>query len=353
MLTRFYAPFSRVEKQADGTLRISGIASTEAVDSDGEIVKSAAMRDALPDFFRYGTGALREMHGPSAAGTVDDADIDAKDITRITATVVDETAIRKIEKGVYKGLSIGGKVLERDKDNRRIITKIGLYEISLVDRPANPEATFDVWKLANQEGNPMTDESAPADALAKADEVDSVIETVIEAEAVNTEVDEAAKAVDADVDDPVAKAAEALAALKAAVDAFAPEVVEPTAAEKAAADELAKATEAEDLHKAAIAKLEAERDALAKALADMVLQIAPLTKRVAAIEAQPAPAKTAGHGIAAVSKEADAAGGASGEAAKSMSPEDAKKMLDAMSEEDRALALIKAAHHFPRQLNFG
>jgi hypothetical protein len=144
----FYAPLKKVETNDDGTLRVSGIASTESIDSDGEIISSAAMKAALPDFFRHGTGALREMHQPIAAGTVDEAKVDG-DVTRIFATIVDRGAIEKVRKGVYKGFGIGGRVIDRDAKNRKRITKIALAEISLVDRPSNPDAILIIHKLAD------------------------------------------------------------------------------------------------------------------------------------------------------------------------------------------------------------
>jgi hypothetical protein len=146
---RYFAPLLKVEEAEDGTLKVSGVASTETPDRAGEIVKAEAIREALPDFFAHGTGALREMHGLSAAGTVDEAEIDDSNKTLITATVVDPVAIKKVQTGVYKGFSIGGRVISRDKDNRKIITQIALNEISLVDRPANPEAVLDLWKADN------------------------------------------------------------------------------------------------------------------------------------------------------------------------------------------------------------
>jgi hypothetical protein len=143
----FFAPLQKIEKNDNGTLRVSGIASTESIDSDGEVITAAAMKSALPDFFRHGTGALREMHQPIAAGTVDKAEVDG-DVTRITVTVVDSEAIKKVNTGTYKGFSIGGRVRERDAKNRKRITAITLTEISLVDRPANPDAILRIVKLA-------------------------------------------------------------------------------------------------------------------------------------------------------------------------------------------------------------
>jgi hypothetical protein len=55
----------------------------------------------------------------------------------------------KIEEDVLKGFSVGGKITSRDSVNKSIITGIRLTEISVVDRPSNPEAVF---KLAKVDG---------------------------------------------------------------------------------------------------------------------------------------------------------------------------------------------------------
>lgn len=141
---KLFATFTKAEEQDDGTLMVEGIASTEAVDAQGEIVKSSAIEAALPDYMRHGTGALREMHQPLAAGTAM-ASV-AGDVTTIKAHVVDPVAVKKVQTGVYKGFSIGGKVTERDSVNKSTITGLKLVEISLVDRPANPDAILTMWK---------------------------------------------------------------------------------------------------------------------------------------------------------------------------------------------------------------
>ena len=43
---RLYGAIHKVEPQDDGTVRVHGIATTEAVDDQGEIVRAAAMRTA-------------------------------------------------------------------------------------------------------------------------------------------------------------------------------------------------------------------------------------------------------------------------------------------------------------------
>jgi len=142
--TRLYGEFTKVEALDDGTIKVIGVASTGAVDDADETVLPAAMKAALPAYMRF--GALREMHGMSAAGATLSAHVDDEGVTRIETHVVDPLAVKKVQLGVYKGFSIGGKVLARDPDDRKIITKLRLNEISLVDRPCNPEAVVEMWK---------------------------------------------------------------------------------------------------------------------------------------------------------------------------------------------------------------
>jgi hypothetical protein len=145
---RIFASLRKVTEQDDGTLKISGIASSESVDRTGEVITAKAIRAAIPDFLSLGTGALREMHGLVAAGTVDQVDVADDGMTTVFVTVVDEGAIKKVLAGVYKGFSVGGKTLERDPGNRNVITKIRWDELSLVDRPANGDAIFTLFKAA-------------------------------------------------------------------------------------------------------------------------------------------------------------------------------------------------------------
>ncbi|MDE1145630.1 MAG: HK97 family phage prohead protease [Azospirillaceae bacterium] len=163
---RLFGNFTKVEEGADGTLTVEGIATTETVDGDGEVVVADAVKAALPDFLRLGTGPLREMHQPLAAGRVDAASVGSDRRTRITATVVDPVAIRKVKAGVYKGFSIGGKVTARDPDDRNTITALRLTEISLVDRPANPDAVITLVKLEDTDMTETDKPDSAPDALA-------------------------------------------------------------------------------------------------------------------------------------------------------------------------------------------
>jgi len=139
---RIFVPLEKFD--AEQRLAI-GYASTPALDSQGEIVKREAVEAALPSYMRFAN--VREMHQPSAVGIAQEAGVDAKGL-RIAAKVVDDDAWEKVKQGVYKGFSIGGRVTSRDPADQRIITGLELTEISLVDRPANPEAVIDIYKVA-------------------------------------------------------------------------------------------------------------------------------------------------------------------------------------------------------------
>lgn len=163
-MKRLYAEIAKTEAQDDGTIKVYGYASSGAEDSDGETITSDAMKAALPDYMKF--GAVREMHDATkAAGTAIEAEVQEDGRTWFGAHVVDPIAVKKVGAGVYKGFSIGGKVVKRDELNKRLIKGIKLVEVSLVDRPANPEAVFTMFKAETVDGQPGDD-----DATGKADD---------------------------------------------------------------------------------------------------------------------------------------------------------------------------------------
>lgn len=164
---RIYGEITKLDARDDGTLTVKGVASSGAVDAADERVSPAAMKAALPDYMRF--GALREMHGLTAAGATLSAQVDTDGLTHIEAHVVDPLAVKKVRLGVYKGFSIGGRVLERDPSDRNLITALQLDEISLVDRPCNPEAVIQMWKAdRSASAASPSNEAVKAKALALA-----------------------------------------------------------------------------------------------------------------------------------------------------------------------------------------
>lgn len=139
-----YGKIEKFDAAADGSLMVSGIASTECVDRAGEIITADAIRKALPDYLRCGT--VREMHQPIAAGRPISAFVDDDGRTHFTAHIVDRGTIDKIRSGVLKGFSIGAKKVASIGNK---ITELLLGDISVVDRPCNPECLFEIIKFDN------------------------------------------------------------------------------------------------------------------------------------------------------------------------------------------------------------
>jgi hypothetical protein len=140
-LAHSYAAIIKQEKQDDGTLLVYGKATDDALDIDQQICDAGWLDRAMPEWFKTG-GNIREQHSNIAAGVAKELDSKA-DGHYISALVVDPVSIKKVEAGVLKGFSIGIRspriVRDTKAANGRIIDG-QIVEISLVDRPANPNA---------------------------------------------------------------------------------------------------------------------------------------------------------------------------------------------------------------------
>ncbi len=185
---KIYGSIEKTEKQADGTIMVYGFASSESVDVDGETIKADAIKNAIPDYMKFAN--VREMHdAKKAAGTVLEMEVQTDGRTFVKTHIVDAEAVKKVENKVYKGFSIGGKITSRDETDKTIIKGIRLSEISLVDRPANPDSVFtfckvddsaeggdgagagvDATKPAADAPKPETDAAKPAEGDAAAGE---------------------------------------------------------------------------------------------------------------------------------------------------------------------------------------
>lgn len=149
-LAHSYAQIIKQEKQEDGTLLVYGKATDDALDIDQQICDAGWLDRAMPEWFKTG-GNIREQHSNIAAGVAKELDSKA-DGHYISALVVDPVSIKKVEAGVLKGFSIGIRspriVRDTKAANGRIIDG-QIVEISLVDRPANPNAKLMLAKSDN------------------------------------------------------------------------------------------------------------------------------------------------------------------------------------------------------------
>ena len=110
-----------------------------------------------------------------AAGKLTDIafDDDAKRIT-VAAKIVDDDEWRKVQEGVYTGFSQGGRYVKRWADPETGLTRYTAepHEISLVDLPCVPDATFDVVKNGLAEKRAFASRGEASDGAAN-DELDA------------------------------------------------------------------------------------------------------------------------------------------------------------------------------------
>ena len=137
---------------------VYGLVTAETPDRGDEICDYASTK---PNYQRWSqeflkasggksVGNLRAMHGKVAAGRLESIHFDdeAKEI-EICAKVVDDAEWAKIEAGVYTGFSQGGAYVKRwpdEKDPKLTRYTANPTEVSLVDFPCLPEATFTMIK---------------------------------------------------------------------------------------------------------------------------------------------------------------------------------------------------------------
>lgn len=138
-MTTAYAEIIKYDKNDDGTLVVYGKATDDSVDIDQQICDAAWLDRAMPEWFKSG-GNIREQHSNIAAGVAQEYE-QKGDGHYISALVVDPVSVKKVENRVLKGFSIGIKsprvVRDQKAANGRIIDG-QIVEVSLVDRPANP-----------------------------------------------------------------------------------------------------------------------------------------------------------------------------------------------------------------------
>jgi hypothetical protein len=137
---------------------VYGVVTAETPDITGEVCDYASTKPLYQKWsqnFASATdgkslGNLRAMHSSIAAGKlVEIAFNDEQKRIEICGKVVDDDEWQKVEEGVYTGFSQGGRYRKRwpDPDAPELTRYTAEpLEVSLVDHPALPEATFAVIK---------------------------------------------------------------------------------------------------------------------------------------------------------------------------------------------------------------
>ena len=147
-----YASIVKMDENPDGTLTVFGKATDDSLDIDQQICDPVWLDRAMPEWFVTG-GNIREQHSNIAAGVAEEYQKKA-DGHYITALVVDPVSVKKVKTRVLKGFSIGIKSPRVVKDNKAVNGRIidgQIVEVSLVDRPANPNAKLVLAKSVESE----------------------------------------------------------------------------------------------------------------------------------------------------------------------------------------------------------
>lgn len=165
-LTTSYFSIEKADRQPDGTLMVYGKATDDSVDIDQQICDAAWLDRAMPAWFKSG-GNIREQHSSIAAGVAKEYEAKA-DGHYIMAHVVDPVSVKKVDAGVLRGFSIGIKsprvVRDQKAANGRIIDG-QIVEVSLVDRPANPNCQLVLAKSVDGESSLVQVEELTEDII--------------------------------------------------------------------------------------------------------------------------------------------------------------------------------------------
>lgn len=151
-LTTAYFEIIKADKRDDGTLMVYGKATDDSLDIDQQICDPVWLDRAMPEWFKSG-GNIREQHSSIAAGVAKEYEKKA-DGHYIHALVVDPISVKKVDTGVLKGFSIGIKSPRVVRDTKAVNGRIidgQIVEVSLVDRPANPNCQLVLAKSAEGE----------------------------------------------------------------------------------------------------------------------------------------------------------------------------------------------------------
>lgn len=147
-LTHAYLGNIQHKRGDDGFLYVTGLVSNDALDLDQQRCDPDWLDVAVPKWAQVGN--VRLMHTSHAVGK-------AKEISKAgtgwnaAIKVTDKQSAIDVEEGVLTGLSIGIKnpVVEKSMSAPNgLICGGTIVEVSLVDRPANPECILEMAKMA-------------------------------------------------------------------------------------------------------------------------------------------------------------------------------------------------------------
>jgi len=204
---RVFIPLTKVDEEQR---LVYGRITQEVLDKSGEVMDydsskplfekwSGEISDASGGLSK---GNVRVMHGLTVAGKLTDIDFnDDEKAIDVCSKVVDDAEWDKVTEGCYTGFSVGGSYAKRwtdtDPDTKEKVKKFTAQpnEVSLVDNPCVPSATFAMMKADGAQEDVSfqveNDDEAWPD-FAKADTADDKAEEIKE----ETSAEEVKKAED-------------------------------------------------------------------------------------------------------------------------------------------------------------
>ena len=164
---KVFVPLRKVDEEQR---LVYGLITQEILDKAGEVMDYASSK---PHFEKWSNdihtaskglskGNVRVMHGLSVAGKLTDLQFDdAEKSIEVCAKVVDDGEWNKVLEGCYTGFSVGGSYGKRwTETGEDKVTKVKKFtavpnEVSLVDNPCVPSATFTLVKADGEEPVPF------------------------------------------------------------------------------------------------------------------------------------------------------------------------------------------------------
>lgn len=158
---RVFVPLTKVDEEKR---LVYGRITQEVLDKSGEVMDYESSK---PNFEKWSNeiheasgglskGNVRVMHGLSVAGKLTEIEFDDEDrAIDVCAKIVDDAEWNKVTEGCYTGFSVGGSYGKRwtDKLGEDKVKKFTAVpnEVSLVDNPCVPSATFSLVKADGAE----------------------------------------------------------------------------------------------------------------------------------------------------------------------------------------------------------
>ncbi len=134
------------ESEDSDTATFEGIAASDRKADDGLVLTRACLADAITDYLQRDpsgelSGPLRAQHrSDSPVGKILAAEAGADGLVRVTGVVLDPLTARQLRAGLWRALSVRGRILRRSASDPTVVERFRWIETSLVDVPGDAAA---------------------------------------------------------------------------------------------------------------------------------------------------------------------------------------------------------------------